>query len=264
MHTVYSRSWIAVSTAFLLILSTHDAHAIRPDLDGERGLEAQVALGVGGFSNGTQRLVTPADTTGPTDHQGTAIVGPSVGLRISAGWRFHGALSAGLSLQWQHLGAMPLSGDGGMYDYSASALAVGAYARLYPMAFVSSVPRTARVAFTGMGDLRRLDPWVSLGFEFFDTLGYGQRLRAAPTLGANFSRGSVGIPVGIGLEYRVLPMLAVGLTTHLTPWIGAWNTSVAMDIVSGNPRTTSNSYNGTDPLNLAWNVALSVRYTFTP
>lgn len=243
-----------------LFASASSAWAIRPDYDGERGIEAQVLLGVGGFANGTQRIITDSGRAGVS--ASPTIVGAGFNFRASVGYRIMPALSVGASFSINPLAAYPLQGAPDIFDYGASTLSAGAYGRLYFLGLVSSIPRTTRVEFSSWGDLRRLDPYVSLGVEY-QNLTYSQTNRMATQIGAVITRTSISVPVGLGFEYRVMQPLAVGLGAVLSPTFGSWLDRTATTTLNGNIVTTKASSTGEDPVNLAWSLGLTVRYTLT-
>lgn len=241
-------------------MSASSAWAIRPDFDGERGIEAQVLLGVGGFSNGTQRIITDSGRAGVS--ASPTIVGAGFNFRASLGYRIIPALSVGASFSISPLAAYPLANTPDIYHYGASTLSVGAYGRLYFLALMSSIPRTTRVEFSSWRDPRRFDPYASLGVEY-QNLTYTQTNRMATQIGATITRTSISVPVGLGFEYRVIQPLAVGLGAVLSPTFGAWLDRSVTATLNGNIVTTKSSAVGEDPVNLAWSVGLTVRYTLT-
>jgi len=251
--------FVASLVAASSLASASSAWAIRPDFDGERGIEAQVQLGVGGFANGTQRIITESGRAGVS--ASPTIVGAGFNFRASVGYRIIPALSVGASFSISPLAAYPLANTPDIYDYGASTLSVGAYARLYFLA-LTAIPRTTRVEFSSWGDPRRFDPYVSLGVEY-QGLTYSQTNRMATQIGATITRTSISAPVGLGFEYRVIQPLAVGLGAVLSPTFGAWLDRTATATLNGNIVTTKSSAVGEDPVNLAWSVGLTVRYTLT-
>ena len=246
--------------ALSIVTAASSAWAIRPDLDGERGIEAQIALGVGGFSNGTQRIFIENGRAGVSAQP--TVVGAGFNFRAAVGYRIMPAFSVGASFSISPLAAYPLANAPDRYNYSASTLSAGVYGRLYPLALVASIPRTARVEFSSWGDLRRLDPYVSLGAEF-QSLTYAQTDRMASQVGATLSRASISVPVGLGFEYRLFQPLAVGLSSTLAPSFGSWTNVRASSVMGGNIVSAESNYQSEDPVNLAWSVGLSVRYTLT-
>jgi hypothetical protein len=260
--TAPARSLLALCALTATISVAPDALAIRPDLDGERGIEAQVGFGVAGVANSHPRFLSMVGPGAPGP-SATSLLGPGFNFRAALGYRFAPMLSAGLSFSIAPLGAYELpNASTSTYQYGASTFSVGAYARLYYLALVSSIPRTARVEFLSWGDLRRLDPWVSLGVEY-QSISYTQTNRAMPAIGAAFSRGAIAVPVGIGFEYRLIPMLAVGLATHLSPTFGSWSTKQSTNVVGGNIQTVNESYSADDPVNFVWSAGLTARYTLS-
>lgn len=260
LHRFDTLTFAAITASAVTLLPLH-AHAIRPDYDGERGIEAQMLLGVGGFSAGTQRIFLQQGMGGVSALP--QIIGPGFNFRVSAGYRIIPALSAGISFSISPLASFlppPLRED--QWATSALTYSVGAYARLYYLALIPSIQRTSRVEFSSWGDLRRLDPWVSLGVEF-QSVSYRQVFRESNNVNSSSTRSSASIPLGLGFDYRVLPMLSVGLGATIAPTIGSGTTTSASYIMSGNLVTVSNTYNSEDPVNLWWSVGLGAKYTLS-
>lgn len=251
-----------VLAAATVLSASERAWAIRPDLDGERGIEAQLAFGVAGFANTHQRVISPESM--PAGPSAPSILGPGFNFRASVGYRFIPAFSAGATFTISPLGASALQGAPNMYNYSASTYAVGAYGRLYFLAPVGSIPRTARVEFSSWGDLRRLDPWISLGVEY-QSFTYAQVNSGDARLSATFTRGAVSIPFGLGFEFRLLPMLAVGAGAHFGTVVGASTSKVTSSVnrVTSALEEVREGYSAADPVNLFWSAGLTARYTLT-
>ncbi len=244
-------------------LTSSAALAIRPDFDGERGIEAQVNLGIAGFSNTTQRTIRDADTTGPSFVGNARLLGPGVYFRATLGYRFIPLISAGLSFSIQQLGAGLVEGSSMAFVPTASAMFAGVYARFYFMSLIPGVSNTRRVEFATAADLRRFDPWFSLGLEPFQRFSLEQRIPGDPTQFDVFTRTSIGVPVGVGADYRLLPMLAVGLNTQITPAFGSSTTWSGSQFAGGVVSTYNRSFISADPINMHYSVALSLRYTLT-
>lgn len=255
-RTIVSSLLVAAS----IVSASSTARAIRPDFDGERGIEAQVQVGLGGVSNTSQRVITENGRSGVTAPP--SVLGPGFNFRAQLGYRIMPAFSVGAAVSFNPLGAFPLSGTPDIYNYGASTLSAGVYGRLYFLALVSAIPRTTRVEFSSWGDLRRLDPYVSLGVEY-QSIAYTQNNRVAMQVGASFARTSISAPVGLGFEYRLLQPLAVGLGAVLAPSFGAWVSRSVTTVTGGNIQSTQDSFIAEDPVNLAWSLGLTARYTLT-
>ncbi|MBL8685393.1 MAG: hypothetical protein JNK05_39810 [Myxococcales bacterium] len=257
----FSTLMFAAVTAIAITSTPLTAHAIRPDYDGERGIEAQVLFGVGGFTAGTQRIFLQQGMGGVSALP--QIVGAGFNFRVSAGYRIIPALSVGASFSISPLAAfLPPTLREDQWATSALTYSVGVYGRLYYLALLPSIPRTSRVEFSSWGDLRRLDPWVSLGVEF-QNLSYRQVFREANNVNASNTRSSASIPFGLGFDYRVLPMLSVGVAGTIAPTIGSGTTFTRSYIMSGNLVTENMAYNSEDPVNLWWSVGLGAKYTLS-
>jgi|LNFM01.1.fsa_nt_gb hypothetical protein len=257
----FTTTVLAALSALAIFATPQRAHAIRPDYDGERGIEAQLLLGLGGFANGTQRIFIQQGMGGVSSSP--PILGPGFNIRVSAGYRIIPALSVNATFSLSPLGALippPLRED--QWAPSALTYSVGGFVRFYYLALVPSIPRTSRVEFASWGDARRLDPWVSVGAEF-QNIAYQQVFREARNVNASSSRSSASIPFGLGFDYRVLPMLSIGVAGTVAPTVGSGTNTSASYIMSGNLVTVTNAYNSEDPVNLWWSVGLGAKYTLS-
>jgi hypothetical protein len=110
---------------------------------------------------------------------------PFVSFGLTGGWRKSAVSSSGIQ---------DVSG------ISRSALQVGFYGRGYlPL----------------LGMLTNLDPWASVGATYvYDKQTYDQPIPVTGlgtiSMPISLTHHGVGIPLGLGIDYRVLPFLAVG------------------------------------------------------
>jgi hypothetical protein len=251
----------AAATAALL-LAAPAAHALRPDFDGERGIEAWVSPGVGTlFNNGDHLFVSASDPTF-TRAPSNALAG-GVNVSFGMGYRFLPFASAGVRGLVQTMSSDAIVSPGGVsYPSSAGAFTFGVYGRFYPAPLINGTAESPRVAFEGWGDRRRFDPWVSLGLEYQSvTRRNWDPMR--PQYYVEWQRRSLGVPLVVGADYRVLPPLAVGLSLGITPWLGGAVTRTERRLQAGNDQTVTDDYESGVGVNASWLLALDVRYTFS-
>jgi hypothetical protein len=249
------------------LLCAHEAWATHPDHEGERGLEVQLSPGFAGYTANTERVFYEAADL-PRDGSAPVAFGGGFALRGAVGWRFTPWLSAGVA------GGVVLttatteySPAEQMYSPSDSGLAwhVGAYARVYPLAFINGSRENRRVFFRSWSDLRRFDVWASLGVE------YGAINRHRAYAGRmdyrDFTTSYVGVPVAIGGEYRLFTQLAVGLQASVTPMVGAHTSHYWLEheLRPGVDQMIPHAmeYTPADAANVQLYLGLSARYTFT-
>ena len=248
------------------------ARATHPDYEGERGLELQLSGGVGGALTHDESVFLPSEELPrPEVRPPTDSFGANFGFDLSAGYRFTPYLSAGLSGGYQSLVAAnqfsPSEADFRPHD-AISSFHVGAYARVYPMAFFNGSRQNPRVFFDTWTDRRRFEPWLSLGVSVAQ---YGRfrnyedvRVRDSYT---RWTTTYLGIPVGLGVDYRIIPSLAVGLNATFTALVGGGTTHEVYRhvVLPGSDTTTTSerSYAPGGDSNTAFSVGISVRYTFT-
>lgn len=264
-----------IACACALLASTLDATAAwatHPDYEGERGIELQFMPGIGGAFTHHEGVFLPNESL-PRPEEGEPMdsFGASAGFALTAGYRFTPYLSAGLTGSYQLLSETNLyhASDVGLGPVDTiRSFQVGAYARLYPMAFFNGSRTNARVFFDTWTDRRRFEPWLSLGVSL------SQYSRARDYIDvsyvgsyANWTTSYVGAPIGVGVDYRLIPALAVGLAFNVTPLFSV-GTSKEGQIHESRPGVdmttpTSASYTPGADSNTSYFVGLSVRYTIT-
>jgi len=248
--------------------ATTTAWATHPDHEGERGIEVSLSLGVGGFGDTDERLfLAPRDVaSGAPSYE--AFTG-GLALQGQLGYRIAPFVSAGVSFNVQSLEATQLhspqeTGFGARDSFSSWQM--GVYGRFYPMAMMHAHRSNPRVFFRGWGDLRRLDPWVSLGFTLSQQITR-DRSYTDPLNIASWQTRFVGVPIGIGAEYRITPSLAAGFQLGVIPLVaGGVDKSVQARRTTGstdNVTVTESSYEPIRASTVQTFFGLSVRYTFT-
>jgi hypothetical protein len=244
------------------------AHATHPDHEGERGFELSLSAGVGGIADTDERLflaprdVAPGAPSYEAFTNGFAVQG-------QLGYRIAPFVSAGVSFNVQSLEATQLHSPQemgfGARD-SFSSWQMGVYGRFYPVALMRRHRDNPRVFFQGWGDLRRLDPWVSLGLTLTQNVTR-ERAYSDALNRTTWETGFVGVPIGFGAEYRITQSLAAGVQFTVTPLVGggvdktqqARRTTGSTDAVS----VTESSYDPIRTSTVQTFFGLSVRYTLT-
>jgi hypothetical protein len=242
------------------------AWATHPDYEGERGIEAHLALGYGLFTSASDRVfLSPGDVAaGALD----AFSG-GFNARLGAGYRLLPFVSVGLTAGVQFLGAAEQYSAGeasfGARD-SFIGYTVGVYGRLYLGSLVNGARNDPRVFFNGAGDRRRFDPFVSLGVEFVQGI---QRSRSytEPQNLTSWTTSYVGIPLVFGAEYRLTTQFALGLNLGVTPLAGGSTTRLSQtrELRPGIDETTrtSTEYTPDASGNVNLWLGLTARYTLT-
>lgn len=242
------------------------AWATHPDHEGERGVEAHLSLGYGSFTAASDRVFFTTADAGATPFD--AFSG-SLDVRLGAGYRMLPYLSAGLTAGVQFLGAAgqysPLEAGLGARDSFVS-YNVGAYARLYLGSLLNGARDNPRVFFRGAGDRRRFDPFVSLGLDIVRGI---QRSRSytEPQNLTSWNTSYVGIPLVVGVEYRVITRFAIGVNLGVTTLFAGSTTKLTQnrELRPGVDEVirTSTEYTPDADVNFNLWLGLSARYTLT-
>ncbi len=205
--------FIAPAVAALCTLVT--ARALAADAPNEgrtpptdthlRGLELTLRPALGSAPSTSPVRFAPSSGVRFAGDPGALLTGASpygagfVG-QVFLGYRFHPLVSGGLRGGLRTSSASSLSD--GSTGLERSAWDAGFYVRGYPLALMESVRKY-------------VDPWISVGVGY--TRDVQSFRRAVPTstggtVNADWmlDHHSVVIPIAIGLDYRVLPMLSVG------------------------------------------------------
>jgi hypothetical protein len=271
MMIVSAKPTLTACVMLMALLGARTAYATHPDYEGERGLELEIMSGLGGAFTGDESVfLRPEDLPRPDVRPPSESFSSSVGATLAVGWRFAPFVSAGLTGSYQSLAPAHVYPGSEMSFEPEDAIRswrVGVYGRVYPMAFFNGSRHNPRVFFDSWGDRRRLEPWVSLGVEFaqftrhrsYDGVGFMDSY-------ATWTTSYVGVPVGVGVEYRLLPRLAVGVNFAITPTF-AGNTNLERFIHEVRPGvdqtfTEERSYTPAADSNTLYFVGLGVRYTF--
>ncbi len=248
--------------------ATTAARATHPDHEGERGIEVSLSMGTGGFSDTDERLFLAPRDVAPGAPSLAAFSG-GLALQGQLGYRIAPFVSAGVSFNVQTLEATQLhspqeTGFGARDSFSS--WQVGVYGRFYPMAMLRAHRDNPRVFFRGWGDLRRLDPWVSLGVTLSQNITR-DRAYSDPLNLATWQTQFVGIPLGIGAEYRITTFLAAGVQLGIIPLVGGGvDKTVQSRRTTGstdNVSVTESSYEPIRTSTVQTFFGLSVRYTLT-
>jgi hypothetical protein len=271
-HVASKTTRAAVWCAMTVALAGGSAHATHPDYEGEKGLELSLLPGFGGAFTHDEGVFLPAERL-PRPESGAPFdsFGASVGGDLAVGWRFAPFVSAGLRGGYQSLttaNVFASSQAAYMPQDSIGSFHVGVYGRVYPMSFFNGSQHNPRVFFDSATDRRRFEPWLSLGVEFAQYRRH--RTYNDVTVMDSYSTWTtsyVGIPIGVGMEYRILQPLAVGLSFTVTPLVGGGTSEVLYNrtITPGSDTTmqVERSYDPAAASNVAFSAALNVRYTFT-
>jgi opacity protein-like surface antigen len=250
----------------LLLLVPATAHAADEPPKAEPGddsaahltaLELMVRPTLGGA--GSSSLVTiPPGIAGNNSRifDGSASpYGASFGVGAEIGFRFHPLVSAGLRGDLSKVSASAPSD--GTTDLSRSRQSAGLYLRAYPLALTPSVRK-------------HIDPWFATGALYMhDTQTF--TLPAATTAGTSvpaswkLEHHGVGIPLAIGIDYRITKALSIGPSfeyTILVPIAGCASRS-ALGQVSENCSGGSSVASKTIVAEStgAWTAGLDLRFT---
>jgi len=220
-------------------------------------LELMVRPTLGGAGGGS--LVTiPPSIPGNTSRifDGSASpYGASFGVGAEIGFRFHPLVAAGLRGDLAKVSAS--APNDGTTDLSRSRQSAGLYARAYPLALSPSIRK-------------HVDPWFASGVLYMhDTQSF--TLPAATTAGTTVNAAwkleahGVGIPLAIGVDYRVTRAISIGPSfeyTLLVPIAGCASRS-ALGQVSENCSGGSSAASKTIVAEAtgAWTAGLDLRFT---
>lgn len=201
-------------TAFLsfalVFTSTFAASATEksdpPSEDGSKhlsGLEIGVRPTFGGAGADSPLVVAPgARVVGdiPSVLRGGSPYGVSFGAGAMLGYRFHPLVSAGLRGDFGSVSATdPNDGTRGLSRDWQSA---GLYMRAYPLAWHDAIRSY-------------VDPWISAGVTYVhdgQTFARPAGTASGTTVSADWQLDShsIGVPLGIGVDYRVTKAISVG------------------------------------------------------
>ena len=262
MHrTFFSSSLCAVATlAVVLVAPLARATEVAPSAPADpssehlRGLEILLrpTLGSLGSSSPIVAKGESADIPQPF-RQGSSLNGTSLGAGLQLGFRFHPLVSAGLRADLGKVGSE--TPDDATSNLSRSWQSAGLYARGYPLALHEGVRAY-------------IDPWLASGITYVHD---GQTFSTATPannggkvdVAWQADSHAIGIPIGIGVDYRITKWLSVGPSFEyviMTPLAGCVKGSApgateARACTDDVKETLAASAAG------AWNAGLSLRVT---
>lgn len=117
------------------------------------------------------------------------------------GARFHALVSAGLRAGYRSASASVQSD--GTTDLTRSAWDAGLYLRAYPLAMSPAIRK-------------HIDPWVGTGVGYMRDVQSYKRPLGNVSVDWTLDHHAVAVPLGVGVDYRVLPMLSVGPSFEYT------------------------------------------------
>jgi hypothetical protein len=180
------------------------------------GLEIMVAPGYGSAGDKSPVVYKPTGlarmddaTVGSIWNGTTKPYGAGFSVDGALGYRALTFLSFGVAGGWRQSQASSSQVQAPLSNASRSGLQVGFYARGY-------VPL--------VGKLLGFDPWASVGAAYvYDKQSYNEAVAVAGlgdiSMPVELSHHGVGIPLGLGIDYHLLPFLAVGPSFRYEPVI---------------------------------------------
>jgi hypothetical protein len=177
-----------------------------------RGLEITLRPGYGSAGTKSPLLTkagVPADTAnsvGPLVNGASAPYGGGFAGQAFLGYRFHPIVSAGLRGGYRGASASNLSD--GSTGLSRTSWDAGMYVRGYPLALSPSIRKF-------------MDPWAGVGVEYMhDSQAFKNSLPVQGGGSIPFDRTiehhAVAVPLGVGVDFRVLPMVSIGPSFEYT------------------------------------------------
>lgn len=185
-----------------------DAPAVAPAPKTEehlRGLEIMVRPGYGSAASDSPIRFQPSPNVQTAGDPGALLRGAApygggfVGQAF-IGFRFHPIISGGLRGGLRTTSAAALSD--GSTNLSRSSWDAGFYVRAYPLALNGAIRK-------------HIDPWIGVGVEYMrDTQSFQRQVPtstgAAVNADTTLDHHAVAVPIGLGVDYRIHPMLSVG------------------------------------------------------
>lgn len=243
-HRVFF-SALAFSLLAALPCSADDRVADEPTR-GLTGFELMLRPGFGGAQSDSPLRIAPGGHAGWSGSllYGTAPYGPGLVANASAGYRFHPLFSAGLRLGIRQASNTSIDDA---HRLNRSAFDVGAYFRAYPLAKTPSIAGY-------------VDPWISVG------VGYTRDNQAIDQgiFQVALDHFAVGVPIGIGLDYRVLPNLSVGPSFEYALALGGSGcvTTLTNGVQTAQQCTSDSSSMLQANAYGVWSTGLDLRLTF--
>lgn len=260
--------WASLIVVGALSLAPARAWATHPDHEGERGLEAQLTLGGGTFSEHDDRVfLSPMQLQLNRERYDVFRGGP--GFRALVGWRFNPYVAVHFGFGYTGLSSAesyaPSERSAGAQD-GFSNWSVSLHARFYWLSLINGARTNPRVFFRGWGDVRRMESWVSLGVELLNKITR-ERTYANPDTVLRWTAEYTGVPIGMGFDYRFTPSLSAGVSLSLTPLMGQSMTYYARQrtVTASTDRVTETTtqYDASERSNFQWFLGIGARYTWT-
>ena len=180
--------------------------------------------------------------------------GASFGVGAELGFRFHPLVAAGLRGDLAKVSAT--APTDGTTDLSRSRQSAGLYARAYPLALNESIRK-------------HFDPWLATGIVYMhDTQDFHLPVTSSGTTfdsTLKLEHHGVGVPLAIGLDYRLTRAISVGPSfeyTFLVPIAGCLTVSAAgqsSENCSGGSGAGSKAI--VADATGAWTAGLDIRFT---
>ncbi len=221
-------------------------------------LELMVRPTLGGAGGGSLVHTGPNVAGNPSKiFDGSASpYGASYGVGAELGFRFHPLVSGGLRGDLSKVSAT--APNDGTTDLSRGRQSAGFYTRAYPLALNESIRKY-------------IDPWFATGIVYMhDTQDF--HMPAATNIGTKvdstvkLEHHGVGIPLAIGVDYRVTRFLSIGPSieyTLLVPIAGCATQSAAgfqgNEVCSGGSGAASKAVIA--DATGAWTAGLDIRFT---
>jgi hypothetical protein len=216
-----------------------------------RGLEVMVRPTIGSVG-GESPII--AKTNNPNEvpaavRPGAKPYGISPGVGAQLGFRFHPLVSAGLRGDLNTV-SIDAPNDGSQ-NLSRSRQSAGLYARAYPLALNEKLRQ-------------HIDPWVSAGVTYVHDGTSFQFAEKGITATYQVDSHSIGVPVGVGVDYRITKWLSTGPSFEyifLNPVAGCLKGTAG----GQEARVCTDDKDAKDGLVAqsigAWNVGLTLRVT---
>lgn len=225
-----------------------------------RGLEIMVRPGYGSAASDSPIRFQPRPGVRTAGDPGALLQGaaPYSGGFVGQaflGFRFHPVISGGLRGGLRMTSAAALSD--GSTNLSRSSWDAGFYVRGYPLALNEAVRK-------------HIDPWISVGVEYMrDTQSFQRSVPtstgAAVNADVTLDHHAVAVPISVGVDYRVHPMLSIGpsfeyaLSNAIAGCVkqaaaGFTSTTLCSNEAPGNQAIKANGYG-------VWSASLDLKVT---
>lgn len=256
-HVLFASVLLLPSAAFAQQKPKAEEPPVDDSAEHLSGLELMVRPVFGGAGAKSPVHVSPGvQTVGdvPSPLMGTTSpYGTGFGVGGEIGFRFHPVFAMGLRADLMSISS---TAPDGISDLSRARQSAGLYARGYPLSLSPSIRKY-------------VDPWAMVGVSYVHD-GQSFHHPAQTTLGTSvdatwqLDQHAIGVPIGIGVDYRVTKFMSVGpsfVYTILAPIAGCAKQSAAG--FQDNKLCTDSS--GAQALAQdavgSWNVGLDLRFT---